>query len=82
MASLTIRNLDELIKSKLRILAATHGRSMEDEVRYILGKVCAADPAGEEENLYSRIQRRFTEIKNVDLPQPEREPMREPPHLE
>lgn len=36
MASLTIRQLDEEIKSKLRMRAAQHGRSMEDEVRAIL----------------------------------------------
>ena len=34
--TLTIRNLDEVVKQKLRIRAATHGRSMEAEARAIL----------------------------------------------
>lgn len=36
MASITIRNIDDRLKRKLRIRAATHGRSMEDEAREIL----------------------------------------------
>ncbi|MEK1886627.1 MAG: bifunctional phosphopantothenoylcysteine decarboxylase/phosphopantothenate--cysteine ligase CoaBC [Phyllobacterium sp.] len=37
MASITIRNLDYSIKEKLRLRAAAHGRSMEEEARIILG---------------------------------------------
>jgi plasmid stability protein len=36
VASITIRNLDDALKSRLRIQAAVHGRSMEDEARDIL----------------------------------------------
>jgi len=36
MASITIRNLDDPLKARLRVQAATHGRSMEDEARDIL----------------------------------------------
>lgn len=36
MASLTIRNLDEGLKSDLRVRAAKQGHSMEEEVRQIL----------------------------------------------
>src|SRR5215467_3326140 len=36
MASITIRQLDESLKQQLRLRAAAHGRSMEDEVRTIL----------------------------------------------
>jgi phosphopantothenoylcysteine decarboxylase / phosphopantothenate---cysteine ligase len=38
MASLTIRKLDEGIKSYLRLRAASNGRSVEEEVRVILGE--------------------------------------------
>ncbi|HEV7254392.1 MAG TPA: Arc family DNA-binding protein [Mesorhizobium sp.] len=38
MASLTIRNLNEDTKQKLRIRAAAHGRSMEEEARQIIGE--------------------------------------------
>lgn len=36
MASLTIRKLDEALKAQLRLRAARNGRSVEDEVRFIL----------------------------------------------
>lgn len=36
MATLTIRNLDETVKTRLRVAAATHGQSMEEEARQIL----------------------------------------------
>lgn len=44
MASLTVRQLDEKVKKLLRLRAARHGRSMEDEIRTILGQ--AAQAAG------------------------------------
>ena len=36
MASLTVRQLDEKVKKLLRLRAARHGRSMEEEIRDIL----------------------------------------------
>lgn len=36
MSSITIHNLDNEVKSKLRIRAAGHGRSMEEEACMIL----------------------------------------------
>src|SRR5262245_62155722 len=45
MASITIRQLDEDLKKRLRLRAASHGRSMEDEVRTIL-RAAAAAPRG------------------------------------
>ena len=44
MASLTVRQLDEKLKTLLRLRAAQNGRSMEDEVRVILKE--AAKDAG------------------------------------
>jgi phosphopantothenoylcysteine decarboxylase / phosphopantothenate---cysteine ligase len=44
MASLTVRQLDDKLKRSLRLRAARHGRSMEDEVRVILRQ--AAEEAG------------------------------------
>jgi phosphopantothenoylcysteine decarboxylase / phosphopantothenate---cysteine ligase len=46
MASLTVRQLDEKLKKLLRLRAARHGRSMEDEVRVILRQ--AAEETGRE----------------------------------
>lgn len=39
MASITIRKLDDEIKNRLRIRAAQHGRSLEEELRVILQTV-------------------------------------------
>ena len=38
MATITIRNLDDEVKRKLRLRAARHDRSMEAEARAILAK--------------------------------------------
>jgi phosphopantothenoylcysteine decarboxylase/phosphopantothenate--cysteine ligase len=46
MASLTVRQLDDKLKKLLRLRAARHSRSMEDEVRVILRQ--AAEETGRE----------------------------------
>jgi antitoxin FitA len=78
VASITIRNLDDSLKSRLRIRAAVHGRSMEDEARDILRSSLnqEAAPPG---NLANAIRARFAPLGGVDLPEVPREPMREPP---
>jgi phosphopantothenoylcysteine decarboxylase/phosphopantothenate--cysteine ligase len=43
MASITIRQLDDDLKKRLRLRAARHGRSMEDEVRTILRDAATHD---------------------------------------
>ncbi|WP_024899222.1 MULTISPECIES: bifunctional phosphopantothenoylcysteine decarboxylase/phosphopantothenate--cysteine ligase CoaBC [Brucella] len=44
MASITIRNLDDAAKERLRIRAAQNGRSMEEEARLLLGGLEEAKP--------------------------------------
>jgi phosphopantothenoylcysteine decarboxylase / phosphopantothenate---cysteine ligase len=44
MASLTIRKLDDSIKAYLRLRSARHGRSVEEEVRVILGELIEEHP--------------------------------------
>ncbi|MFL6796523.1 MAG: bifunctional phosphopantothenoylcysteine decarboxylase/phosphopantothenate--cysteine ligase CoaBC [Xanthobacteraceae bacterium] len=46
MASITIRQLDDGLKQRLRLRAASNGRSMEDEARHILGSAASAHHAG------------------------------------
>src|SRR2546423_12157872 len=41
MGSLTVRNLDEAIKKRLRLRAAANGRSMEEEARLLLAEGAA-----------------------------------------
>ena len=45
MATLTIRNVDDDLKASLRMRAARHGQSMEEEVRSILRQVLTQAPA-------------------------------------
>ena len=78
MASLTIRNLDEPLKARLRIQAAVHGRSMEDEARDILRTALSREPV-QPSNLAASIRKRFAPLGGVELPEVPREAMREPP---
>lgn len=56
--TLTIRNLDEEVKYKLRLQAASHQTSMEAEARAILAKSLAEAPASENEREAARLERR------------------------
>ena len=78
MASITIRKLDEQTKARLRVRAAHHQRSMEDEARNILRAALAQETATPG-NLAEAIRRRFEPLGGVELPLPVREPMRAPP---
>ena len=78
MASITIRNLDEQTKTRLRVRAAHRKRSMEDEARNIL-RAALAEELGTPRNLAEAIRRRFQSLGGVDLRLPTREPMRAPP---
>jgi len=80
VASLTIRNLDEAVKRRLRVRAAEHGRSMEEEARDIL-RTAVAEPASAR-NLGRAIHNRFAEIGGVELELPARGPMRTPPRID
>ncbi len=80
MASMTIRNLDEKLKARLRMQAAKHGRSMEEEARDILRS--ALSTASSRASLVKSIRRRIEPIGGVDLPNIAREPMREPSNFE
>lgn len=80
MATITIRNLEDNLKRTLRVRAASHGRSMEEEVRQILRE--ALSPETEvEANLAERLRRRFQPLGGVELPELTREPLREPPQF-
>jgi antitoxin FitA len=75
MASLIIRRLDEKTKSRLRVRAAHHGRSMEEEAREILRTALIASPAAKT-NLAAAIRKRFSEFGGVDLELPRRDAIR------
>ena len=80
MASITIRNLDDDVKTRLRVRAASHGRSMEEEARLILREAVGRKPSSR--NLASIIRAHFGPSRGVELELPSREPIREPPRFD
>ena len=80
MASITIRNLDDDLKRRLRIRAAEHGHSMEEEAREILRQVVSGRPPPRD--LAAAIRARVAGLGGVELDLPPREPMREPPRFD
>lgn len=71
MATLTIRGLDDETRTRLRVRAAQHGRSMEAEVRAILHDVLSPPPPAR--GLGSRIHSRFAGLGGEDLELPPRD---------
>ncbi|MGH3950071.1 MAG: FitA-like ribbon-helix-helix domain-containing protein [Pseudonocardiaceae bacterium] len=70
MAAVSIRNLDEHVKQRLRVRAARHGRSMESEIRAILME--AVSEQDHPEGLFTTILNRFGVIGGVELELPPR----------
>ncbi len=77
MESITIRNLDDGLKRRLRVRAAENGRSMEEEARDILRRTVGEAPPPKD--LRRAIHARFAVLGGVELELPERGPMRPPP---
>jgi plasmid stability protein len=78
MASITIRNLDDALKRRLRLRAAQRNHSMEEEARDILRNALAQEPSPVE-NLAHAIRKLVEPLGGVDLSLPPREPIRDPP---
>jgi plasmid stability protein len=75
MPTLTIRQLDDRTKARLRLRAAHHGHSMEQEAREILrAALSSSSPA--KGNLAESVQRRFAALGGVELELPERDGLR------
>lgn len=70
MATITIRNLDDDLKAMLRLAAASHGRSKEEEARVIIRE--ALTRQDKEGGLGSRIHARFSAVGAAELGLPER----------
>lgn len=65
-STLMVRKVDPAIKERLRVRAARNGRSMEAELRQILGDALAEDES-REPNLAEAIRRRFAPFGGVEL---------------
>ena len=80
MASITIRRLDETLKARLRVKAAHHGRSMEEEAREILRNSLASETP-KELDLATAIRRHVLPVGGIELILPRREAVRKPPRF-
>jgi plasmid stability protein len=65
LAAVSIRDLDDDVRERLRVRAARHGRSMEAEIRAILAE--AVREPDRAENLFTALLDRFAEIGGVGL---------------
>jgi antitoxin FitA len=80
VASITIRNLDDETKARLRLRAARQQRSMEEEARHIL-RTALTRPRQKKTNLAKSIQQRFRRLGGLTLDVPPREAIRTPPRI-
>jgi antitoxin FitA len=69
MASISVRDLDDGVRDRLRVRAAAHGRSMEAEIRAILTEAVDESPKG---NLLTTLMERVGEAGGVELELPRR----------
>ena len=81
MAVLTIRNIDDKLKSDLRRRAAANDRSMEEEARMALRSWLKVIPAKTGVGLGTRIRKRFEAFGGVELEIPPRGPARPLPDI-
>jgi antitoxin FitA len=70
MAALSIRDLDDQVRERLRVRAAANGRSMESEVRAILAE--AVREPSDSSDLFLALMDRFSAIGGVELDLPPR----------
>lgn len=70
MAAVSIRDLDDEVRERLRVRAAQHGRSMEAEIRIILTD--AVSPPTDSTGLAQGLLTRFADLGGVDLELPAR----------
>ena len=78
MASITIRSLEDSLKTRLRMRAAEHGCSMEEEAREIIRGALARE-VDEPDRLGTAIHELFKPLGGLELPESVKQPIREPP---
>jgi len=75
MNTITISNLDDDMKSHLQKRAEQHGRSLEEEARHIL-RLALTENQEHPLNIVTRIEQRFADLGDFELPEISREPIR------
>jgi antitoxin FitA len=74
MNNITIFNLDDDIKSRLKKRAEKHGRSLEEEAKEIL-RMALIENYEQPLNLANMIEQRFANLGDFELPEIPREPI-------
>ncbi|SAK71719.1 plasmid stability protein-like protein [Caballeronia temeraria] len=77
MVAMTIQDIDEQLETRLRIQAAKHGRSMEEEARDILRTALSTEPV-QGTSLVDSIRARIDPLGGVELELPRRDAIRNP----
>ena len=72
MASVLIRNVDDVLHTRLKVSAAAHRRSLEEEARELLRAAVSRQDAPPRERLVSLARRLFGREHGVDLDIPPR----------
>ncbi|MBE9036802.1 FitA-like ribbon-helix-helix domain-containing protein [aff. Roholtiella sp. LEGE 12411] len=75
MNNITMSNLDDDIKSRLKKRAEKHGRSLEEEAKEIL-RMALIENHEQPLNLANMIEQRFANLGDFELPEIPREPIR------
>lgn len=79
MAAVSVRDLDERVKERLRVRAAEHGRSMEAEIRAILSD--AVSDSWQRPGMGQALLSRFAAVGGVEVELPTREDQPRPAHV-
>ena len=78
MATITIRNIEDSVKERLRVRAATHGHSMEEEARVILKRAVGGVSGSD---LWDMSRQLFDGENGVALDVPSRDGDRSSPNF-
>lgn len=81
MASITIRDIDDRLKARLRLQAAQHGHSMEQEAREIL-RTALSTGRSRNGSLVDSMRARIEPLGGIELEIAPRESIREPVNLD
>jgi plasmid stability protein len=81
MASITIRDIDDRLKARLRLQAAHHGHSMEQEAREIL-RTALSTGRSRNGSLVDSMRARIEPLGGIELEIAPRESIREPVNLD
>lgn len=79
MTDITLNQLDPQLLQRLQHRASQNGRAIEAEITAILASVLISESPQATPGLATAIQRRFADIKDFEISEIPREPIRTPP---